>query len=151
MSATFNWEILKIECYPTLEGRSDVVATVYWKCTATENINGVDYSFSVKRNTKLRVPKQQDTFIPYANLTQTQVQQWVWDTKPILLDNSTVKELTEAELQQTLTSQISPTTIVTMPPWVSTTTPVEYIPPPEMWPQPPQQSTPDDPQGETNE
>ena len=137
MSTTFNWEITKIDSLPQSEDQVNVVAKVYWKCTATQietvtttqlaDLNDtvgtqvqqdVEHTIFVERNTSLAPYIKGNTFIPYYQLTQSQLLDWVWETKPFLPDNKqTIKELTETELQNTLNTQITPQTVTTPFPW----------------------------------
>ena len=39
MSATINWRVGTMECYPTYEQNTDVVFTVHWDCVGSETVN----------------------------------------------------------------------------------------------------------------
>ena len=112
----FNWTITNIECKPQAEDQTNVVTTVYWKCEAIHD--DLSHSTYVERNTTLKPYKKGSTFIPYEQLTETQVLDWVWNTKPFLpAHQDTVKQVTEAELAKVLDDRINPPTVSTPFPW----------------------------------
>ena len=44
MSATINWRVGTMECYPTYEQNIDVVFTVHWDCLGSEVVSGSTYN-----------------------------------------------------------------------------------------------------------
>lgn len=104
MSATITWSVTAMDCYPQEDGNTDVVFTVHWTCSGTqEGFNGSVYSTTT-------MPTPEGSFTPYADLTQDQVLGWVWA-------NGVDKDATEAAVQQKINNQISPPVIAPSLPW----------------------------------
>jgi hypothetical protein len=70
---TKNWSITQLSVYPQSEGEADVV------CAAAWNVSGTDgtYSGSLNGSTAFKLDPEAP-FIPYDQLTQEQVLEWVW-------------------------------------------------------------------------
>lgn len=90
-----------------IEGFAEVVLTAGWLCTAVENSFKVSESGSVS----FPFPEENGTFIPYANLSELQVLNWVW--------NSGVnKEVEESILLNRLNDLKTPPTAMLPLPWI---------------------------------
>lgn len=64
--------VTALSCYPEYEGLQDVVFTVAWTMTGTDNVNSGEY------RGKTSVPFTAGSpFTPYAQLTPEQVLSWV--------------------------------------------------------------------------
>ena len=111
MAATFDWQILNIECYPQFEGQTNVVTKIYWKCTASQIEGDATYTEYVERVTVLADYVKDDPFTPYEQLTQEQVLTWVYG------ENNATKNRTEEELQTTINSRITPPIVSNPLPW----------------------------------
>jgi hypothetical protein len=74
MAINYEWKIEQMEAYPQYEGHSDVVFTCHWRLNANEgNYNATSYG-------SVGVTLDPDSdFVPYANLTQAEVVNWVKD------------------------------------------------------------------------
>jgi hypothetical protein len=72
---TKNWSITQLSVYPQSEGEADVV------CAAAWNVSGTDgtYSGSLNGSTAFKLDPEAP-FIPYDQLTQDQVLNWVWES-----------------------------------------------------------------------
>ena len=68
------WHINQMQCYPEYEGNADVVFTVHWSLTATED-EYVGYAYGSVGLTL----DPEATYVPYADLTKEQVIGWVKD------------------------------------------------------------------------
>jgi len=83
------WKIDDVFVNPQDGERSDVVVTVAWRCAAEQD--GVTvYNCGV---TSLAPPK--DSFVPFSQLTEDMVLNWVWENG---IDKSTVEVRAEREL-----------------------------------------------------
>lgn len=58
---------------PNVDGKVDCVVTAHWDCTATDGT----YSGRVYSTTSFEVDADKPDYIPYADLTEAQVVQWV--------------------------------------------------------------------------
>lgn len=120
MSAEFNWQISSIACYPQVGDKTNVVFTIYWRCTGIEN----GYSAFVERNTRVNY-KEGDPFIEYLQLTEAQILEWVWNEVVQTIKGSngqpntdiTRKDATEIEIQDNINQQINPPVIFNSLPW----------------------------------
>jgi len=74
MANTYTWSIDRLDCYPTQGSNTDVVFAVYWHIEGTDGTNGAG-SYS---NTQITLDPN-DTFVPFAQLTEEQVIGWVHD------------------------------------------------------------------------
>ena len=129
---TFNWKVVTIAAYPQVEDQANVVSTVLWRCEATRTVNGVQHSAFIEKGSVLKpykAPIAADPklkrpavtpppFIPYSELTEAQILNWVWNIKPRFPDSEeTVKQIIEAELESTLDRELTPAVVATTLPW----------------------------------
>jgi len=72
MANTYNWIISQLECHPQHEGHSKVVVKVYWRRHASDGTHVADMygAQDIEFNPN-------DTFTPYENLTQAEVEGWL--------------------------------------------------------------------------
>ena len=109
MSATFTWRVVSMGVENRLiDNHDDIVSVIYWECSGTQDVNGNTYSASLCRNTI--IPYVAETWVPYADLTESKALGWVFDT-------ATVKADTEAELQNMIDAQVIPPIITPALPW----------------------------------
>ena len=105
MANTYTWLVEWMSCYPQYEGETDVVFTVGWRCNAT------DGTFSATQYGSVSVPYvASNPYTPYADLTQAQVQGWVWA-------NGVDQAAVEAALATNIASQVTPTVVTPPLPW----------------------------------
>lgn len=76
MSISYTWSINQLECYPTYESQTDVVFKVQWSYRGV-NQNGVGSSRGGITDVTYTAGAP---FTPYAELTETQVLNWVLAT-----------------------------------------------------------------------
>ena len=99
---TYNKIINSLECYAEIDGQSDVVFTINWTLTGTEN----NLFASLLCATPVPYTAGQ-TFIPYADLTQEQVLAWI--------DEYTAPEMMQSYMDQ-IASNIEQQKIIVNPP-----------------------------------
>jgi len=109
MAITYNWVIEQMEAYPQYEGHSDVVFNVHWRLNANEgNYNATSYG-------SVGVTLDPDSdFVPYANLTQAEVVNWVKDA----LGEEQVADI-ERGLEGQIENLITPPVVRPPLPWVA--------------------------------
>ena len=115
MSATINWRVGVMECYPTYDQNTDVVFTVHWDCLGSETVSGSTYNGRVYGATGVTFHSGSD-FTPYEDLTQPQVLGWVWDAM-----GSGSKENYENSVQTQINNLINPPIVTPPLPWSSPT------------------------------
>ena len=115
MSATINWRVGVMECYPTYEQNTDVVFTVHWDCLGSETVSGSTYNGRVYGATGVTFHSGSD-FTPYENLIPSQVLGWVWDAM-----GSGSKENYENSVQSQINNLINPPIVTPPLPWSSPT------------------------------
>jgi len=115
MSATINWSVGLMDCYPTYQQNIDVVFTVHWDCTGYEIFSGSTYNGRVYGSTGVTYHSGSG-FTSYDDLTQPQVLGWVWDAM-----GSGSKENYEANVQTQISNQINPPVVTPPLPWSSPT------------------------------
>jgi hypothetical protein len=83
---SYIWKIKSIQCRPLIDGRQDVVSFVSWELTATSDqtkqVQGensmidMPYSATTKNEVLINYEKI-DNFVPYEQLTEAQVIEWL--------------------------------------------------------------------------
>lgn len=109
MSNTYSWVISALECYPQLEGHSDVVFTVHWRRQATDGTHTAEIYGSQAVTLDPAAP-----FTPYDQLTEAQVITW--------LEDAFGEELLAAQitaLDTQIENQINPPVVTPPLPWVA--------------------------------
>ena len=98
MTTQFNWNIVSMSTLPQLDGETDVVVSAQWICigdqSGTKAELGGNAQFTIT---------QGGSFTPYAQLTEAQVMQWVFDD---LGENGIAN--TEANIQGQIDSILNP-------------------------------------------
>ena len=114
MTATFTWIVVQLNVQPSVDGETNVVFSVDWKCDAEQVENGTTYKSSETGN--IGTPyNPADPFIPYANLTEEQVFAWC-------AESGLNQEFVQFTLQGNINNQINPPIITPPLPWTSNTT-----------------------------
>jgi len=107
MTATINWTVTAMDCYPQADNETDVVFNVHWTCSGVQDT----YTASVYSTCSLP-PADPASFIPYADLTQEQVLGWCWA-------NGVDKDSAEAAVAQQIQNQIDPPITTPTLPWAA--------------------------------
>jgi len=98
------WKVDSMLVKPIEDGRPDVVHTVKWSCSASANGKTAIISGS------MGFESAGNPFIPYANLTEAQVLEWVYA-------RGLNKEQTEAVVAYDLEQMINPPVVDKQLPW----------------------------------
>lgn len=106
MTATINWAVTAMDCYPQENGNADVVFNVHWTCS------GVDGDYSASVYSTCQVEFTGGSFTPYDQLTQQEVLGWIWA-------NGVDKTATEAAVQTQIDNQINPPVVTPPLPWAA--------------------------------
>jgi hypothetical protein len=106
----YQWNVVKMDCYPQAEGENDVVFTVYWTVSAIDG----DYSSSAYGSTGIPVDES-GSFTPYNQLTKDQVIGWV----KTAMGSDAVTSL-EENLDKQIQDQINPPVVSPALPWTET-------------------------------
>ncbi len=101
------WNINQMDAYPEYEGNADVVFTVHWSITATED----EYTGYAYSSVGLTLDPEA-TYVPYADLTKEQVVGWVQDA----LGEEQVASY-EANVAQQIAVQKNPPVVTPPLPW----------------------------------
>jgi hypothetical protein len=104
---TYTWTVTAMDCYPEVDGETDVVFTVHWTCAGVE-----DEYFSSVYSTQSVTVNPSEPFTPYDQLTQDQVLNWIWTS-------GVDKDATEATVNQQVQNLINPPVVTPPLPWVS--------------------------------
>jgi len=105
MTTTYTWLVEYMSCYPQAEGETDVVFVVGWRCNATDGtFNATQYG------TVSVTYVAGDPYTPYADLTEVQVQGWVWA-------NGVDQAAVEAALDTNIANQVNPPVVTPPLPW----------------------------------
>jgi hypothetical protein len=99
MAATMNWTISTLE----RELSDGFVFTAHWRCTATDG----EFSATSYGTAGFTQDPEADSFIPYEELTEAQVLEWVWE--------SVDKDATEAALEAKIEADKNPVTAAGVP------------------------------------
>jgi hypothetical protein len=97
--AEFNWSVPMTE-YTKADGG---IFTVHWRVSASETVGEDTFSASSYGTAGFTYDASSPDFVPYDQLTEEQVLQWVWA-------DGVDKDATEAALQANIDDQKNPTT-----------------------------------------
>lgn len=75
MTTQFSWNITGMSTLPQVDGQTDVVVLAQWLCSGDDN----GTKAWIAGNTQFTLNPDQKNFIPYNQLTQAEVMQWVFD------------------------------------------------------------------------
>ena len=100
----FNWQIVSMSAYAQIDGQSDVVFQVNWRCESVEGRFAAVSTGSVPVTYTAGSP-----FTPYDQLTQEQV--WGW------INPSIDRPEIEANLQAMIDEQKNPPVVTPPLPW----------------------------------
>lgn len=105
MSTSYTWTVDSMVVAPTLEGHTDVVTAVNWRCT------GTDGTTTVSKADNCPIPFQGGTFVAYPDLTLDEVLGWL---DAIGINRPYIQDLVQEEITaQTQVQQVM------SPPWIS--------------------------------
>ena len=107
MAITNTWGVVQMDAYPELDGETDVVFTVHWTLTGTDGT----YAGSVYGSSGVSVDPDAP-FIPYDQLTEAQVIDWVQEA----LGEEQVASY-EANVAQQIADQKDPPVVTPPLPW----------------------------------
>ena len=74
MTITYTWTVIQMDCYPEVDGDTDVVFNVHWTLTGVDG----DYTGSVYGSQGVTLDPTAP-FVPYEKLSEERVLSWVWD------------------------------------------------------------------------
>ena len=74
MATSFNWNITAMSTLPQVDGETDVVVIAQWICAGDQDGTTAE----IGGNSQFTI-EQGAPFTPYADLTEAQVMQWVFD------------------------------------------------------------------------
>lgn len=97
----FNWKITSMESYAD----SGIVLSANWECSTSEQ------DITVKRTGQSVFNQPYDTPIPYENLTEAEVLEWVWT------DGGVDQTLVQESLAQELQGLLDPIVVKNPLPW----------------------------------
>ena len=103
----YTWKVESFLCVPQFEDKENMVVTVYWSVTATEN------TITRKATNATKINFDPDNpFVPFENLTEQIALSWV---------HNTIGEAKKSDIESVLAAQIekekNPPYVVMNPPW----------------------------------
>ena len=107
MSITNTWAVIQMDCYPELDGDTDVVFTVHWTLPGTDG----DYTGSVYGSQAVALDPTAP-FTPYDDLTEAQVIGWVQAAM-----GAEQVAAYEANVATQIANQINPPVVTPPLPW----------------------------------
>lgn len=110
MSNTKQWVIAALDCKPTVDTMTDVVATIHWRKNATEIVDDKTYTASMYGACSIALPEA-ESFIAFESLTEAEVIAWVEAT----LDIAAIDSALDAQLD----NQKNPPIISKKAPWIT--------------------------------
>ena len=121
MSITFQWSINKLEVIPVLDNKSNVVTTAHWTVIGTDANNITETCCGLRSFTL------SDNFVPYEQLTEEQVLDWVFSPEEINIKNKDgnviltyvkyLKNDAEAQVEKQIQNQINKKLVEPKLPW----------------------------------
>jgi len=107
MPITNTWSVVSMDCYPELDGETDVVFTCHWTLSGTDGA----YAGSVYGSVGVSLDPDAP-FVPYEDLTEAQVVSWVQDA----LGEEQVASY-EANVEQQIANEKNPPVVTPPLPW----------------------------------
>jgi len=105
MSNTYTWIVEAIDCYPTAESQTDVAFNIHWRCNGTDGTHNATIYSTCPVTYVAGSP-----FTPFAQLTQSQVLGWIWE--------SGVSETgTQTALDTMIANLVNPPVVTPALPW----------------------------------
>lgn len=103
----YTWDIVKLDCYPEAHGETNVAFTAYFTMTGSEG------AYESMAHGSVSLTKDGAAYIPYTNLTHSDVIGWVQQTisqeELAVLENS---------IAWNIAQQIAPSVVSPALPWV---------------------------------
>ena len=106
MAISYIWSISQLDCLPLVDGKQDYCITAHWNLSGTDGT----YSGSVYSTASFPVEADKPDYIPYDQLTEAQVLNWVWAS-------GVNKDSAEAAVAQQIENQINPPIVSPPLPW----------------------------------
>jgi hypothetical protein len=104
------WKIIGAQSFKSVAGNPDVISSITWSCTASEDVDGKVMAESVHNTTSL--PMEFNSFIPFEDLTEEVLLSWVWN-------NGAEKEIVEDEIKAKLSEKINNPVQAKPLPWLN--------------------------------
>ena len=104
----YTWFFSGLDVYPSAEGQTDVVYNISWRLGGDDGSGYFAFLYGAVECTYTAG----DPFIPFADLTENEVQGWAITS----LGDDEVTRM-KAEIDAMIAEQITPTTIQMTPPW----------------------------------
>jgi hypothetical protein len=102
---TYIWNCRTVDVFPTYESETDVVYNVHWSLDASEEVDGKVYGASIYGTQAIALGDIEE-FIPFADLTNEIVTEWVKSA----MGEEQVESL-EQSLSLSIANQINPTSL----------------------------------------
>jgi hypothetical protein len=124
MANTKKWVIAALDCKPSVDTMTDVVAVVHWRKQATEVVGDKTYTADMYGACQVGLPDA-ETFISFEDLTEEEVITWLEAT----LDVAAIDSALDAQID----TQKNPPVVTKKAPWITDETPAlidqDYVPP----------------------
>lgn len=104
----YNWSVLSLEVVPQLNNLSNVVNKINYRVTGLED----SYLGELNSHVKINL-NENNSFIPFDNLTNEQVVNWLHETL-----GSAGVSAHENAIRLQIENQKNPPSVVKAPPWV---------------------------------
>lgn len=114
MSITITWHIDALDCVPDVDGMVDYVVCAHWRCNGTDGT----FSGSVYNTQSFEVKASDPNFVPYSELTEELVIDWVKNAIGV----ETV-DATEENVINQIQDQINPKIVTPPLPWANANQP----------------------------
>ena len=102
---TYTWDCRTVDVFPTYESETDVVYNVHWFLVGTEENEGTTYTAKAYGTQSIALGDIEE-FIPFADLTNEIVTEWVKSA----MGEEQVESL-EQSLSLSIANQINPTSL----------------------------------------
>ena len=109
MAINYTWDVSTVDTYPTKDSKSDVIYTVHWRLTATDDTNkDSDGNFWSSYNYGSQILDTSDlsSFKAFASVSASDVQGWV----EAAMGNTEITAL-KANLDANIANQVTPTSV----------------------------------------
>ena len=118
MAITYTWEFPALDCYPTQEGKENVIFTVHWRLQGKDDKGNTGEMYS---SVGLTLDPDAE-FIPFESLTKETVQGWVETIFQNMNhhDDISTLDFMKANIEAQIQEKINPSRVTKIGPWTTT-------------------------------
>lgn len=112
MSNTYTWSISALDCIPNVNGETDYVVVAHWACDGDDGDGHIGRVYTTQ---SFAVNPAKTNYVPFADLTESQVIAWVQDAM-----GAEGVDAVYSSINTQIENQINPPIVTPPLPWSKT-------------------------------